>query len=336
MTEEMHRNTAKRLEDLFYGLPIACFTCDVNGLVYEWNSFAQQLFGRTSDETLLRHVSECIGPFDNPERFAMLFEQARLGERLYNIEWHRRTSSGQDQWLLTSAFPLTNEAGEIVASVVTSLDITERVRFERDLLSQTLENQAQLERINRMYREIQAQKSQLRKANVTLSGLATTDGLTGLKNHRSFQEALDQAERRSQASGQPFSIVFCDVDQFKLYNDEFGHPEGDKVLTAVAKCMKDLCRSQDCIARYGGEEFAVILPRTTSPQAMAIAERFRAAVESANWELKLVTASFGVATRLEGETAHETLARADQALYESKRQGRNRVTHWQDLPYRAA
>ena len=135
---------------------------------------------------------------------------------------------------------------------------------------------------------------------------------------------------------QPFSLILCDVDFFKLYNDHYGHQEGDECLKAVAECMKScIHRPADLAARYGGEEFVVILPNTSSNGAYHLAETIRTAIVSMKREHirsevnDVVTLSFGVATvvpPIEGGNAEALVKTADDALYESKKAGRNLVT----------
>ena len=126
--------------------------------------------------------------------------------------------------------------------------------------------------------------------------------------------------------------MLLDVDHFKSFNDTHGHPAGDEVLRRVAKHLTETTRSTDCVARYGGEEFVVLLPFTHSQAAMALAERTRTAIERAKWDLRAITANFGVATLNDTTHTWDLLVKlADNALYRSKETGRNRVTHASEL-----
>lgn len=164
----------------------------------------------------------------------------------------------------------------------------------------------------------------LQEAYRELEALATTDGMTGLPNHRLFQERLRGEIRTCQANMAPVTLLLIDVDRFKQYNDAYGHPAGDEALRIVGRILKDSVRANDLPARYGGEEFAAILPNTGGAQAFVVAERIRAACEATEFPNRQVTLSIGVSTIYEGD-APELIERADQALYAAKHGGRNRV-----------
>ncbi len=163
----------------------------------------------------------------------------------------------------------------------------------------------------------------------TIQHQASTDDLTGLVNRRRFLEALDGEIVRAEAMGTSVSIVLVDLDHFKLVNDRFGHPAGDEVLRQFAARALAHLRDVDVAGRLGGEEFAVVVPETNAGGAAAVAERLRRSLASlplpAGKDTALVTASFGVAQRLPGEGGGDLLRRADAALYQAKREGRNRV-----------
>jgi diguanylate cyclase (GGDEF)-like protein len=161
--------------------------------------------------------------------------------------------------------------------------------------------------------------------------LATTDGLTQLNNHRTFQEQLAKELERSRRNKRPLGLLLMDIDHFKSFNDTYGHPVGDLVLKEISACIKRSVRINDIAARYGGEEFAVITPETKCDEAMVIAERIRRTVEqhticSLNNQLR-VTISVGCSVLPVHATAQQSLIdAADKALYFSKEHGRNRTT----------
>jgi diguanylate cyclase (GGDEF)-like protein len=161
--------------------------------------------------------------------------------------------------------------------------------------------------------------------------LSITDGLTGLVNRRYLEIRLAEEILRSQRHGFPMAFLMIDVDQFKSYNDSFGHTEGDKALKLVAQSLKETLRGADIAARYGGEEFSILLPQTTFAEAHIIAERIRERVETATFEKRQVTISIGVSVcNANLRTSQDIIAAADKALYVAKRNGRNMVAIFEE------
>jgi diguanylate cyclase (GGDEF)-like protein len=186
---------------------------------------------------------------------------------------------------------------------------------------------------NNMVRRLRAGRQQLADLNKTLrhhaedlEKLSVTDGLTGLVNHRSLMHRLEEEATRATRTGRPFCVIMADVDFFKKYNDDFGHPAGDEVLKQVAMILKESTRTVDCVARYGGEEFSALLPETSAEGAMEVAERMRTRVAAAQFAGREVTVSIGVSEfPTDANTGAKIIAVADKALYEAKKTGRNRV-----------
>ncbi|HEY9900364.1 MAG TPA: diguanylate cyclase [Pantanalinema sp.] len=178
------------------------------------------------------------------------------------------------------------------------------------------------------YAAIAIQNAQLYQ---TTQQLAITDGLTAVYNRRYFQRQLDNEFRRAPRFGYPIALILLDVDHFKQFNDTHGHLLGDQVLRSMAQILKESVRETDVVARYGGEEFAVILPETTRDHALEVAERIRKNVAHHTFWGRgqtpvQVTVSIGVASRLAAETSAEAMIElSDQALYEAKRTGRDRI-----------
>jgi diguanylate cyclase (GGDEF)-like protein len=158
--------------------------------------------------------------------------------------------------------------------------------------------------------------------------MATTDGLTGLLNHRTFQSKADESLAQARRYQRKVSIILTDIDHFKSVNDTYGHPMGDSVLRGVAKIIRDKARDTDIVARYGGEEFAIIMPETDAKGALVIAERIREAVKAEVFQTEMgplkVTLSLGIATGPDhGYDEQPLIDLSDQCLYYAKRHGRN-------------
>ena len=205
---------------------------------------------------------------------------------------------------------------------------------DRALLTMTAQMLLHSVRHNVQLIQIVAVQDALRQANRQLEVLSRHDALTGLFNRRHFDEIKLDEFQRALRSGQPLSLLVCDIDYFKDYNDHYGHASGDQCLHAVAQAMQAaLNRGGDALARIGGEEFAVLLPATSETAAWAVAERVRLAVaglQLAHAKSSVgpwVTISIGLAqSQLDGYTDFDALFEAaDQALYRAKENGRNRV-----------
>lgn len=180
-----------------------------------------------------------------------------------------------------------------------------------------------------------ANHSAIALAHAKLFEAATLDGMTRLGIHRYFQIRLQQELSRALRHKLELSLLFLDVDHFKKFNDTYGHQTGDKVLIHVANILRTHTRGGDVCARYGGEEFAVLLPEARLQDALAVAERMRKKIESTpltvNGKELSVTVSIGVSDVIQEKsmTPEILIERADQALYQAKGQGRNRVMPWQ-------
>ncbi len=166
---------------------------------------------------------------------------------------------------------------------------------------------------------------------------ARVDGLTQIANRRRFDEYLANEWRRNLRMQQPLSLLLCDIDHFKLYNDHYGHQAGDECLRAVAAAISRSCRASGLVARYGGEEFAIVLPNTDWVAAVSVAERLRSALAAATIPhaaspvCNRVTLSIGAACKtpqlLEASEPHSLVEAADRNLYLAKHRGRDRVAH---------
>ena len=159
-----------------------------------------------------------------------------------------------------------------------------------------------------------------------------TDGLTQVANRRAFDIRLGEAIQEAKALQNTFTLIMADVDHFKKFNDSYGHQMGDEVLKIVGKIMTHRLKEDDFVARYGGEEFSVILPDTRLVDGQAVAERLRSALAGKRLrnrrtgdDFGRVTLSLGVTSFVPGDTPQTVIERADKALYQAKREGRNRV-----------
>ncbi len=187
----------------------------------------------------------------------------------------------------------------------------------------------------KIHLELKYTRDELRKNLIELNKLATTDGLTGVLNRRHLFILAEQEFNRVCRYGNSFSVFILDVDYFKMINDTYGHTVGDETLKAIAQTTQSLLRNVDLFGRFGGEEFVGFLPETNSEDAFKVAERIRQTIANLNLEIDnnilRITVSIGLATYASTDPdIDEMLKRADLALYEAKRRGRNQVLVYQD------
>ncbi|MDR3708561.1 MAG: diguanylate cyclase [Capsulimonadaceae bacterium] len=329
--QEHLRDSEERFRSAIHSMQEGLLLIDREHTVRLSNHAAERIFGTDGATLVGRQAEELNWKFVGEDGADMSLEQWPASISLNSgIAQHEVVTGLQRPggliWLSTNCAPLFHTGDpEPYSVVVTVTDITQRKQYEKKLKEQMV-------MLNDAHAKLEMQQAELLEANARLRALATLDGLTGLKNHRSFQERLDLEQQRAARYNIPLSLIFLDVDKFKTYNDTYGHPAGDEVLKTVARTLQNEARVTDFVARYGGEEFAIILTNTDYAGSLVVAERFRAAIETACWKERLVTASFGVTTMLPArQTAASLISEADKALYWSKQHGRNRVAHLLDL-----
>lgn len=225
-------------------------------------------------------------------------------------------------------------ANDYLIKLPDKIELIARIRYH----SRAYLNQLQRDEAYRALRESQKQllasntalialNREMEEANRMISELARYDTLTGLVNRRVLDEELEREALRCQRQTRALSVIMLDIDHFKYVNDTFGHAMGDHVLRSLGKFFATQMRPYDLISRYGGEEFLILLSETPGDAAVEIAERIRVGLS----ELAIlgypesITASFGVATLPLGESPNQLVSHADLALYQAKKNGRNRV-----------
>lgn len=208
------------------------------------------------------------------------------------------------------------------------------LKAEIKLLNQVIENMSEklkltgeaLEKAEKALEEERKDNGRLVKINEEILAAAYTDPLTGLHNRRKFNEFYSQEYKRAKRYNQPFSVIMMDIDDFKSINDTFGHNVGDLVIKFVAGVIRNKIRESDLAFRWGGEEFLMILPNTSVFQAAQFTERIRMEIEEHVFESFKVTISSGISYFSKSLEPEQIIKKADDALYESKRQGKNQTT----------
>lgn len=208
------------------------------------------------------------------------------------------------------------------------IDYEREVRNTKMLLEKAyVEKEKAYDHLQHIYCEIEQKQLELLEINNELVQISNSDKLTGIANRRYFQNQLAVSIKRYQDEQIPFSLLIIDIDYFKQVNDTYGHLVGDEVLVKLATILKDNARPEDTVARFGGEEFTIILDNTNPERALEIATNFNKQVEISIWPtIGQLTISIGCAIYQPNDTEDTLLQHADEALYYSKRNGRNQVT----------
>lgn len=295
-------NEVKIFETIFEIIPFGVTVVDVNTfeLVY-LNEFARKMFQDETGEIYLNHLSENLP--DSPEcnRKTLVDENNKPNNNQITYEIFNEVD---ERWYQCHSKALSWPDGRIVIYSI-FVDITN--------LKQTQNNLAEAH-------------AMLALKNKELEITAETDRLTGLFNRLKLDFVLNSSFRYCKRYGRPLSAVLVDIDKFKSVNDTFGHLVGDIVLKEIATIIGLNVREIDTPGRWGGEEFLIICPETDSCQAFTVAEKLRKIIEEHDFpSAGKVTCSFGISEYKNYDTVDDIIKRADEALYDVKRSGRNRV-----------
>jgi diguanylate cyclase (GGDEF)-like protein/PAS domain S-box-containing protein len=303
-----------------------------DGTIASWNRSAGRLFGLDQAGALGLPVGILVDPAHG-EVLTDLVATVRSGATVRNHGVLGRRGDGTTFHGEVTLAPVFDGEGRIVSVSVIARDVTERKAHEAEVAALNAALAARVQDLRRANLELEgalaqleATKQELLELNGALERQATTDALTGLKNRIVFQNSILEMIALAERQGATLSLLLVDVDHFKRVNDRFGHQEGDRVLRAVAVALAASVREQDIVARFGGEEFAILLPHTDLDAAIVVAEHVRLACREAAGVEPRLTVSIGVAAFASGDSEVTLIGRADEALYASKAQGRDRVT----------
>lgn len=318
------------MDERLRNAPCSFLSLDHEGYILEVNDTFLIDMDYEQTEVMGQHI-EYISPLAVKMMFhSYFYPNITLYGHVKELFIKLRKKNGDDIPFMLSARRFPHEANYRIDMVL--LPMHKRMEYEtelrktKSLVEQTL---VDLEKINR---EIQQKQETLEMINDELVKVSNTDHLTGLTNRKYLHECLKDVILRFWENGDVFSLLIIDIDHFKQVNDCFGHPMGDRVLVKVADTLRACAPEEAIVTRYGGEEFVVLLPASLEEEAIALAERMKLAVAETEWEvIKSLTISIGVATFTNRDDHSTIIEKADQALYFSKKNGRNRTTHFNHI-----
>lgn len=271
-----------------------------------------QLEGRTSVDSRWQALKEDGTPFPGEQHPAMV--TLRTGQRQSNVLMNVLKPDGSRTWIKINSVPIFEGNDPQPTSVVCSFsDITAIKTSEESL-------RFELEALKQVYLKVESRRKSLEKANQALRQESDTDHLTKLKNRRGFFERLGSEIAQASRTYFPLSMIILEVDQFKAISDEHGVDVGNEILMKVGKTIRDTCRLSDFAARYRDEKFVMILPHTTLPLAVNLAERLGENVKAIQSGEEL-TACIGVAQYAIGSLSNEYVEQAEEALFRAKATG---------------
>lgn len=317
--------------------PCGFLSIDYDGYMTEVNQTFLEWIGYTEEELIGKHL-EYLLPISNKVMFHSYFYPT------INLHSHVDELFISFKNCNNVAIPFLMNARQYEKKGVKRIDcilvqMKKRIDYELELRSikrkmeeAYIEKNEALAKLEQIYKEIEKKQEELIMMNLDLVEMSYTDKLTGIKNRRFFQEKLEEHMRLYHNEGRTFSLMLADIDYFKKVNDTYGHQIGDVVLIKLASILQSFARPDDVVARFGGEEFTIILSNTSTSEAKQLAEQLNRVVEQAQWEeIGSLTISIGIATFTKQDTGTTIVLNADQALYASKQNGRNRATHFVEL-----
>ncbi|MBN2017886.1 MAG: PAS domain S-box protein [Candidatus Cloacimonetes bacterium] len=298
-SEERYRELIENVHDIIYRF-------DLEGVITYINTVGEKIFGMPSDEIVGKRTLDIVQP-ENRTALKHFFQRQYLKKTQNTYHEFEIIKKNNEKTWLGQNTSLLLENDKIIGFQAIARDITSRKKAEEEI----------------------------REANKKLELLSRTDPLTQLSNRRDVIEKIRYEKRRYGRSEQSFTIMICDIDDFKVINDTFGHDAGDEVLKTLANIMCMNVRKQDTVARWGGEEFLLLLPQTEAAGGLVLAEKIRSRIKSKEFKFLgksiHITITIGLSVYHENRSIEDTINQADQALYMGKKLGKDCVKCETDL-----
>ena len=316
--------------------PCGYISMTQEGVIVDVNDTFLQMVKYEREDLVQKHIESIMSTANKFVFHTYFYPYIRLNGHVEEMFLSLQDSKGIAVPVLLNGSKFELNGLEMIDCVCVSMgkriDYEQEIRFAKRQIEDAFREKDQaLEELQQLHLEIEQKQKELIELNIGLEKLAMTDKLTGLKNRRFFHKKLEELILLFENYNKPFSICVIDIDFFKKVNDTWGHQTGDKVLVQLAIIAESTVRKKDTIVRYGGEEFIIILPQTTIGESKIEAEKLRAAIEDATWETGKITVSIGISTFTLEDNESTIIEKADQALYASKENGRNCVTHVEDM-----
>lgn len=324
------------MDDRLRFAPCGYVSINHEGIITDVNQTFLDRMGYKQVDLVHKHFESIMSTANKLIFHSYFYPFINLNGQVEELFINLKDSEGSAIPYLLNGRRFESEGVEIIDCILVPMG--KRIDYELELRSAKKqievaywEKDQALAELKRIHLEIEQKQAELLEMNAVLVELSNTDKLTGLKNRRFLQEKLEEQIAGYGRDQAVFSLCIIDIDHFKKVNDTYGHQTGDYVLEKLASILKMQSREEDIAARYGGEEFILLLPNADIPDSKTIAENLRQSIAYSTWEMGQITVSIGIATFIPTDSETTLLQKADQALYASKEQGRNRVTHSIDL-----
>ncbi|MGE5702599.1 MAG: diguanylate cyclase [Clostridia bacterium] len=316
--------------------PCGYVSLTLEGMVTEVNRTFLDMMGYQHEDLAQKHIESIMSTANKLIFHSYFYPFINLNGHVEELLISLKNRNGQSVPHILNGRRFEHDGVERIDCVLVQMG--KRMNYELELRTAKKqieeaywEKDQALAELKQLHQQIEHKQKELMDMNAILVELSNTDKLTGLYNRRHFQEKLDEHIIKYGETQEPFSLLILDIDFFKKVNDVYGHQMGDHVLEKVGKILQQQSRAEDIVARFGGEEFVQILPHVDVAESRELAEKLRKSIAESTWETGTITASVGIATFTQADSDATIVKKADQALYASKENGRNRVTHVVDM-----